>query len=84
MNELALTAKTDRQALLEVQHGKPVKDILLESLAKHRGQRNMTMLVGIELSVSNATIYNWCDQLGIDIAGYRRPSDAVSPGQEAE
>ena len=75
--------KTDKQALLEVQHGKPVQDILKESLTRHRCRRNITMLVGVDLDVSDATIYNWCDQLGIDISEYRRPADASEPTSEA-
>ena len=67
---------TDKQVLLETQHGKPVKAILEETLAKFAGRKSMAALVGIELGVTGATIYNWCDQLGIDIAGYRRPVDA--------
>ena len=75
--------KTDRQALLEALRGKPVEDILKESLEQYRGRRNMAMLVGLDLDVSDATVYNWCDQLGIDIAEYRRPADAPEPTSEA-
>ena len=65
--------KTDKQMLLEIQHGKPVEDILRESFAAHQGRRNMAMLVAVDLEVSDATIYNWCEDLGINIDDYRRP-----------
>ena len=68
--------KTDKQMLLEVQRGKAVEEILRESLAAHRGQRNMTMLVAVELGVSDATVYNWCEDLGINIDDYRRATEA--------
>ena len=39
--------KTDRQMLLEIQHGKPVEELLRECLSTHRGRRNLAMLVGV-------------------------------------
>ena len=67
--------KTDRQMLLEIQHGRSVEELLRNALETHRGRRNLTMLVALNLELSNATVYNWCADLGIDIDEYRRPSE---------
>ena len=45
---------------------------MIGALRKFRGRRNMLMLVSVELEVSDATVYRWCEDLGIDIDEYRR------------
>ena len=74
--------KTDKQTLLEFQHGgKPWEEILRETLERHRGDRNQVAHVAISLGLSVATVYNWCNDLGIDIDEYRRPAvDAGTQG----
>ena len=72
--------KTDKQMLLEFQHGKPVEEILRDSLVAHRGRRNMAILVAADLGVSDATIYNWCEDLDINIDEYRREKEGESRG----
>ena len=64
--------KTDRQTVLELQRAKPIVEILREALEKNRGKRFQVTLVALDLGVTDATLYNWCDDLGIDINEYRR------------
>ena len=64
--------KTDRQSLLEAQRHQDIQDIVAGALEKYRGRRNMVMLVAVDLEVTDATVYRWCDDLGIDITDYRR------------
>ncbi len=64
--------KTDRQALLELRQAKPIEDILREALEKYRGRKQQVVLASFALGVTDATVYNWCEELGIDIDEYRR------------
>ena len=67
--------KTDKQELLEIRHGgKPWGRILRDTLEEYRGHRNQVARVAVALNLSNATVYNWCRDLGIDIDEYRRPT----------
>ncbi len=61
---------TDRQMLLEYQHGKPIRDILTETLEKHRGRRHHTVHTASELDVTVGTLYKWSERLGIDLRSY--------------
>ncbi len=73
--------RTTVQEMLEAQHQKDIRDIVSGALKVHRGRRNMGGLVAVYLGVSDATVYNWCETLGIDIDEYRRP--AATPTEEA-
>ena len=76
--------KSPTQEKLEAQRNQDIRDIVLSALRKFRGRRNMLMLVSVELEVSDATVYRWCDDLGIDIDEYRRPApDAEQAAEEA-
>ena len=66
--------KSPTQEKLEAQRHEDIRDIVLGALRKFRGRRNMLMLVSVELEVSDATVYRWCADLGIDINEYRRPA----------
>ena len=66
--------KSPTQEKLEAQRNQDIRDIVLGALRKFRGRRNMLMLVSVELEVSDATVYRWCEDLGIDINDYRRPA----------
>ena len=70
--------KTDRQALLEAQRDKPIRDIIREALEKFRYQRHQVVLAGLDMGVTDATVYNWCEDLDIDIDQYRRPAPEES------
>ena len=72
--------KTDRQTVLELRRGKPIVEILRESLEKNRGKRFLVALVALDLGVTDATVYNWCETLGIDIDQYRRPAPSAEKG----
>ena len=67
--------KSPTQEKLEAQRNQDIRDIVLGALRKFRGRRNMLMLVSVELEVSDATVYRWCEELGIDINDYRRPAN---------
>ena len=76
--------KSPTQEKLEAQRNQDIRDIVLSALRKFRGRRNMLMLVSVELEVSDATVYRWCDDLGIDIDQYRRVApDAEKAAAEA-
>ncbi len=64
--------KSPTQEKLEAQRNQDIRDIVIGALRKFRGRRNMLMLVSVELEVSDATVYRWCDDFGIDIDEYRR------------
>ncbi len=66
--------KSPTQEKLEAQRNQDIRDIVLSALRKFRGRRNMLMLVSVELEVSDATVYRWCEDLDIDIDKYRRPA----------
>ena len=72
---------TDRQMVLEYQHGKPIRKILEETLEKHRGRRHHTVHTASELDVTVGTLYKWSERLGIDIKSYAeedQPTGAMS------
>ena len=66
--------KTDRQTVLELQRSKPIEEILREALENNRGSKFLMTHVALDLQVTDATVYNWCSDLGIDIDEYRRPA----------
>ena len=68
--------KSPTQEKLEAQRNQDIRDIVLSALRKFRARRNMLMLVSVELEVSDATVYRWCADLGIDIDEYRRATPA--------
>ena len=73
--------KSPTQEKLEAQRHEDIRDIVLGALLKFRGRRNMLMLVSVELEVSDATVYRWCETLGIDIDEYRRPAVREAGGE---
>ena len=66
--------KSPTQEKLEAQRDTDIRDIVLGSLEKYRGCRNMVMLVAVDLEISDATLYRWCYGLGISISEYREPA----------
>ena len=64
--------KTDKQALLEAQRSKSIEAIVREALERQRDQKHQVVLAGLDLGVTDATLYSWCEDLGIDIDEYRR------------
>ena len=84
MAKEGLMIKSPTQEKLEAQRNQDIRDIVLSALRKFRGRRNMLMLVSVELEVSDATVYRWCETLGIDINEYRRVApDAEKAAAEA-
>ena len=64
--------KSATQEKLEAQRNQDIGDIVRGALRKFRGRKNFMMLVAVELGVTDATVYRWCDELGIDIDDYRK------------
>ena len=64
--------KTDRQTVLELQREKPIETVLREVLASYTGQRMLVARTAVDLGITSATVYKWCDDLGIDIDEYRK------------
>ncbi len=73
--------KTDRQTVLELQRSKPIEEILREALENNRGRKFLMTHVALDLQVTDATVYNWCETLGIDIDEYRRPAVGNGGGE---
>ena len=65
-------AKSPTQLLLEAKRHKDICDIVIGALDKYRGKKNMAMLVSVDLEISDATLYRWCEDLDIDINEYRK------------
>ena len=79
-----MTTKSPTQLMLEAQRNEDIQEIIAGSLKKNRGQKNLVMVVALDLGVADVTIYRWCNDLGIDIDEYRRPlqgrSQALAEG----
>ena len=76
--------KSPTQEKLEAQRQRDIRDVVLDSLSRYRGRRNIVILVCADLDISDATLYRWCSDLGIDIDEYRRSAVAVEKAaQEA-
>ena len=67
-------SRTPTQSKLEVQRGRGIEEILKSSLNAYRGQKHMVTLIALDLGVTDATLYNWCREFGIDVDDYRCPS----------
>jgi transcriptional regulator with PAS, ATPase and Fis domain len=78
-----LVRKTRDQKRLESVKGKPIKQVLIDALEQHRGQKNLASAVAIALGVSDATLYAWCRELAIEVSDYAHPR-AVEGAQIAE
>ena len=62
-----------RRTELEAQRSKGMADILREALEGRRDQKHFFTIAAMELGVTDATLYQWCREFGIDINEYRRP-----------
>ena len=74
--------KTDRQTLLELQREKPIDQVVRDALEETRGQRFQVAQAALDLGITDATLYNWCSDLGINIYDYRRPAESWVRGGE--
>ena len=73
--------KTDKQTVLELQRSKPIVDIVRDALEKTRGERFQITLAALDLGITDATLYNWCRDLGIDIDAFRHPVGGDANGR---
>ena len=62
--------KTPTQEKLEAQKGKDITAIVPEALETRRG-RHVVALAAVDLEISDATLYAWCRELGINIDSFR-------------
>ena len=76
--------KTDRQTVLELQHGKPIQQIIEQVLEKHRGERHYVALAALDLGLAGATLYKWAYSMGIDIVEYRKRKTLAGAGTYRE
>ena len=77
-------ARTLLQEKLELQHGKPIEEVLREALETRRGQKGLPYLAAADIGISDGTLYWWCREFGIDIDEYRRPRAAGDMAEEPE
>ena len=64
---------TPTQEKLQFQQGKDIETILKDALESRRAQKRMVARVALDLGLTDATVYQWCREFGIDIDDYRRP-----------
>ena len=62
--------KTDRQMLLELRHGKSIRELIQATLQQHQGHRHCATRTAVQLDVSPSTLRLWTERLGIDVRGY--------------
>ena len=70
--------KSPTQEKLEAQRGTDITAVIRDSLRQFCGQKNLIMLVCLDLVISDTTLYRWTDDLGIVIDDYRQPASAPS------
>ena len=76
-------SKTPMQERLEAQRGRDIAQILREALEGRRGQKHMVTIAAMELGVTDATLYQWCREFGINVDEYRRPVANVANEKES-
>ena len=77
-------ALTPTQEKLQFQQGKDIETILKDALESRRGQKHLIARVAFDLGLTDATVYQWCREFGINIDEYRRQTvDAEKAGQES-
>ena len=73
--------KTTAQQLLEARHpGKNIREIIEDVMRERQGQKLLVSRAAVDMDISDATLYQWCRDLGIAIEGYRKPKD--EPGRK--
>ena len=65
-------SKSPTQEKLEAQRKRDIRDVVVDSLLRHHGRKNIVVLVCADLDISDATLYRWCEDLDIDINEYRK------------
>ena len=64
---------TPTQEKLQFQQGKDIETILKDALESRRAQKHMVARAALDLELTDATVYQWCREFGIDIDDYRCP-----------
>ena len=74
---------TDRQTVLELQHGMPIREIITDLLEAHRGEHLFAARVALEMNIAPGTLYKWAESMEIDLNEYRKPMrTAVAAGDD--
>ena len=58
--------------------------VLAHVLEQHKGVKSAVQRASLELGVSDATLYNWCRDLGIDIDDYKQPVATVAAPKDGQ
>ena len=64
--------KTDRQKLLEMKHGKSIRDLMEEKLEEHLGREHAVNRAALDMDISISTFHQWARRLGMDLKTYER------------
>ncbi len=72
--------KTDRQKLLEVTRGKPIREIVEEKLEEHRGKSQHAARAAVDLEISTSTFHKWATGMGIDLKAYGPEDEEILAG----
>ena len=68
--------KTTTQQLIEAQNpGESIREVIEDVMKSRQGQRLLVSRAAIDMNISDATIYQWCRDLGIIVEGYRRSKE---------
>ena len=71
--------KTTKQQLIEARNpGKNIREVIEDIMKSRQGQRLLVTRTAVDMDISDATLYQWCRDLGIDIEGYQRPKEDIS------
>ena len=74
-------ALTTTQEKLQAQMGRDIQSVLMEALETRRGQTHLVARAALDLGLTDATLYQWCREFGINIDEYRRSVDAAGRGE---
>lgn len=59
--------KTAAKRVLELEHGVPLRQVLITTLEKQRGQKSAVFKAAVALDISAATVREWCRDEDINI-----------------
>ena len=80
---MPILEKTDRQQLLELQHGKPIKKLLEEAYRRHEGERHTVAAAALDLGLSTVTFHKWTIRFGVDLKNCDGDEDGEDGGAAA-
>ena len=72
--------KTDKQEILELRHGRPIRELVISALEKHQGGKFHLAYSALELDITPNTLRNWASRMGIDLNEYGPGDDQMEQG----